>query len=132
MDSTRRGNKRGGVASQQDLVQLVTYLRGHCLCFLLYDCGMFSNYNFIIFCYDNYWFLLWKRFFQSLCSWKFRRASFDCGGNYTSNVRLLWNSWLFCCVSVDKIVEFQCKSYIIFTITLWLLCHLIFLFPTRL
>ena len=129
-DSTWRGNKRGEVESQQGLVQLVTYLGGFCLCFLLYGWGRFINFNFIIYCYTYNRFLFWQRFLQPLCSWNFRRASFKCGGNCTSNVRLFCNSWLFCCLSVYKIVEIKSNSLNIIAITLWLLCHLKCLVPT--
>ena len=113
-----------GVVRRQGLVQLVTYLGGHCLCFLLCGWGRFINYNFFIYCHTYNRFLFWQSFFQSLCSWNFRRASFKSGGNCTSNVKLLCNSWLFCCVSVDNIFKFKSNSFSILIITLWLLCHL--------
>ena len=114
----------------QGLFELVTYLGGFCPCFLLYGWNRFIHYNFIIFCYENYRFLLWQRFFQSFCSWKIRSVSFDCGGNCTSNVRLFCISWSFCCISVYKIVEIKSISLNIIAITLWLLCHLKCLVPT--
>ena len=128
----RRGNKRSGVASQQGLVQLETYLGGFCLCFLLYGWGRLFNYSFIIYCHTYNRFLFWQRFLQSLFSWKQRTVSFECGGNCTSNMRLFCNSCSFCCVSVYKTVEFKSNSLNIIAITLWLLFHLKLLVPTRL
>ena len=120
-------HERWSEVEWQGIFKLVTYLGWFCLCFLLY--GWVINCHFILYCYTYNRFIFWQRFFQSLFSWKLRTASFECGGNCTSNVRLFCNCCLFCCESVDNIVEFKLNSLNIFVITLWLLCHLKFLVP---
>ena len=81
-------------------VQLATYLGG--LCVLLYSWSV--NCHFFLYCQKHHRFLFFhlRFFFQLLCSWKFRKMSSGCKGNWESFTRLSRNSFSLSFIPVCK------------------------------